>query len=208
MAAYDWPMSILIIHILLIWLIIRVLIPNFCGRVCRCFGHRRVTRGGHRKKRPEDRSNPNENYHHSDKAGWNRHYDHSADFESSLKSRFRQTMHTSEKLAQKRGNREEEFHHYTAKMSHIRPHEGKRSHSGPGSQSVKNNHFNCILNLWWYLDNLMVCSMVVPEGLDLADCATVLSNYEFRTYLLAPRNNMLFAECDPSCKCFVQSTLN
>jgi hypothetical protein len=147
MAAYDWPMSILIIHILLIWLIIRVLIPNFCGRVCRCFGHRRVTRGGHRKKRPEDRSNPNENYHHSDKAGWNRHYDHSADFESSLKSRFRQTMHTSEKLAQKRGNREEEFHHYTAKMSHIRPHEGKRSHSGPGSQSVKNNHFNCILNL-------------------------------------------------------------
>lgn len=147
MAAYDWPMSILIIHILLIWLIIRVLIPNFCCRVCRCFGHRRVTRGGHRKKRPEDRSNPNENYHHSDKAGWNRHYDHSADFESSLKSRFRQTMHTSEKLAQKRGNREEEFHHYTAKMSHIRTHEGKRSHSRPGSQSVKNNHFNCILNL-------------------------------------------------------------
>ena len=147
MAAHDWPISILIIHILLIWLIIRVLIPTFCGRVCRRFGRSRVTHGRHREKRPVDRSNPNESYHQSDKASWNRHSDHSANYESSLKSRFRQTMNTSEKLVQKRDNREEEFRHNTTKMSHIRPHEGKRSHSGPGSQSVKNNHFNYVLNL-------------------------------------------------------------
>lgn len=76
----KWPMSLLIIHILFIYLIFRVMISNLCGRVC----HRE------RKKRPVE---TNHNYlnRHTGKPGWNKPSQHSA-----LKSRSHLSLHSSE----------------------------------------------------------------------------------------------------------------
>lgn len=80
LADHEWPISLLIIHILFIYLIFRVMVPNLCGRVCR--------RG--RQKRPleTNRNYPNQ---HTGKPGWNKPSQHSA-----LKSRSRLSLHSSE----------------------------------------------------------------------------------------------------------------
>lgn len=74
---HEWPISLMIIHILLIWLIFRVIVANLCGRVCR--------RG--RGKRPVeiDRNYPNQHT-----GNWNKQSQHS------LKSRPRLSLHNSE----------------------------------------------------------------------------------------------------------------
>jgi hypothetical protein len=77
-ADHEWPISLLIIHVLFIYLIFRVVVPNLCGRVCR------RSKG----KRPVEM---NRNYPHQHKPGWNKQSQHSA-----LKSRSRQSLHSSE----------------------------------------------------------------------------------------------------------------
>ena len=77
-ADHEWPISLLIIHILFTYLIFRVMVPNLCGRVCR------RSKG----KRPVEM---NRIYPHQHKSGWNKQSQHSA-----LKSRSRQSLHSSE----------------------------------------------------------------------------------------------------------------
>jgi hypothetical protein len=81
LADHEWPISLVIIHILLICLIFRVMVPNLCGRLCR--------RG--RGKHPVEM---NRNYPHQQtgrKPGWNKPSHHSA-----LKSRSCLSLHSSE----------------------------------------------------------------------------------------------------------------
>jgi hypothetical protein len=129
MASHDWPISTLIILMSL---------SCFIHRTCQCLGRGRVIpHGGYRNKRSEESSQ------HSEEDR-NRYSHHSA----SLKSRNRKKMDALEQPVPKRyDTREEESHHYTNKMSHIRPYEGNRRFAGPGSKSVKKNNINHTLNL-------------------------------------------------------------
>ena len=163
MADHEWPILALILHLLVVWLIVRIAFPRWTvhtmNRLHLWIGsYNKVSHGRkHKNKRKKhvEQGSPGDDHRNSDKPGHIRNHSHQpARYKSSSSSYRSRVSATLERLPapHKRDNRRGESRHPTLDPrktfheSHHERHGGTRHRSGSRSRSKK-HHFNHFLDL-------------------------------------------------------------
>lgn len=150
MASHQWPISVLILHVLVGWCILRIIFPRWSQHIMKMMFSRsirerdiqrrkkmvKMAKQSHRNGRPpHDRngrpSHPNGRPQHIDDSGWVRN-------RSSVSTRSRQSMNFRERTGSGNGN-------FKVSQPFQRSHEGSRLYSG--ARSRKQHSFNHFLEL-------------------------------------------------------------